>query len=40
MKGVGSAQFVTQCVTNRRRQVKKSHMAQIGDIKPPPELGG
>ena len=37
---VGPTQFVTQRVTNRKRQVKKSHVAQIGGIKPTPKLRG
>lgn len=28
------AQFVTQCITNRERQVKRLHVAQAGGINP------
>ena len=35
---VGQTQFVTQHVTNWKRQVKKRNVTQIGGLKPPPEL--
>ena len=37
---MGPAQFVTDCVTNRKREVNETHIPQIRCIEPLSELGG
>ena len=37
---MGPAQFMTQCVTNRKSLIKEAHVPEVRDVEPSPKLRG